>query len=190
MKKLAILLALPISLTSSLKIVLTIVLTIALIISLTTALSHAPVKAQEIYKWTDENGKVHFSDRATAPADSKKVNIKVPPPNPTPPTSAGSDKLNPANIPARTAPPRPNSDGAKKSIPVDPSKVGPKCPGLIDQIAKVKRGTPWEALAKEFNEACPGITYECINYRSRPENNTCTWVERTGNDFLLTKNYP
>lgn len=168
---------------------LALLLAMPLTISLT--LSCYPVNAQEIYKWTDENGKVHFGDRSTAPADSKKISIKAPPPIEPPPVQSKIGKFKAENPQSGATPPAPpNFAATKKSIPVDPAKVGPKCQGLIDQIAKVKRGTPWTALAKEFNQACPGITWECINYQAHPENNTCTWVERTGNDILLTKNFP
>lgn len=32
--------------------------------------------AQQVYKWTDENGKVHYSDQNTAPALSRQLEIK------------------------------------------------------------------------------------------------------------------
>lgn len=146
--------------------------------------------AQEVYKWTDENGKVHFGDRSAAPADSKKITVKVQPPTAPPVAQGDQGKPKAMNNPARAAPARPGAEAAKESVPVDPAKVGPKCKGLVDQIANVKRGTPWESLARDFNDACPGIAYECVNYKAHPENNTCTWIERTGSNILHTKNYP
>jgi hypothetical protein len=154
--------------------------------------------AGEIYKWTDENGKVHFGDRSAAPAEGKKIDVRVQPPSSSSSENGSRPEPQRPDIPPALfspAPPlpipsRPSLDPAKKSVPVDPARVGPKCQGLIDQIAKVPPGTPWQSLSKEFNASCPGIAYECINYRSHPENNKCTWVERSGSDVLQTKSYP
>lgn len=76
------------------------------------------------------------------------------------------------------------------STPADPSQVRPGCQDLIDQIATVKAGTNWESLSESFNTNCPGIAYECNNYKSRPENNKCEWVKRTGSNLMRTNSYP
>ncbi|WMW80620.1 DUF4124 domain-containing protein [Undibacterium cyanobacteriorum] len=171
--------------------------------------------AAQVYKWVDENGKVHYGDRTTAPNKGKKVEInvkvaekpadKADSKNPDPRAVAAqhaSSKLDnldqtlrpllptiasaPSIPPAPPIPPMPQK---KNSKPVDPSRVPSACKGLVDQIAKVERGSNWEGLAKSYNAACPGISYECNNYRSNPEKSFCQWVERTDSTILSTNNY-
>ncbi len=147
---------------------------------------HHGANAAEIYKWTDANGQVHFGDQKAAPATAAKVEMKTQSVKASPPASREVIKPAPA-IPPITPPPFPAA-GAK-SKPVDPAKIKPECTDLIDQIAKVKPGTNWQALAQKFEASCPGIGYECKTYRTRPENNKCTWVERSGSSYLRTSNY-
>jgi hypothetical protein len=153
------------------------------------AIASCFVNADEVYKWKDAVGKIHYGDRKSAPSESQKLDIQVSP------SSASNDEQSTrkkiedkqARIPAVSAP---GLESKKKSVPVESYRVGPRCKGLIDQIAKVKRGENWESLSNDFERACPGIAYECNNYRTHPENNSCTWVERTGNSVLHTNEYP
>lgn len=130
-----------------------------------------PLQAQEIYKWKDANGTVHYGDRSAAPPDdSKKMDVAV-----TPPRQPHLPPL------PQTAPPM---AAQQKSVPVDPARVGPQCAGLIEKIAAVPAGRNWEGLSRQFNRACPGIAYECKEYRSNPQDNQCAWVEKSGNTLL------
>lgn len=175
--------------------------------------------AAQVYKWVDENGRVHYGDRTTTPNSGKKVEFKVKT------TEKSVEKIDEKNLSARTlpqqqlpskldqldsamrppqlmsppipmsptipvgTPPMPAIPPKKTSKPVDPTKVPAACKGLVDQIAKVERGKSWEGLAKSYNAACPGITYECNNYRSNPEKSFCQWIERTDSTILSTNNY-
>jgi hypothetical protein len=139
--------------------------------SLMCSLAIHGANATEVCKWTDANGQVHFGDCLSAPPNGKKIDVKVQPATPAP--------LSPPSIEA--------SKGKSKSV--DPSKVPAGCQDLIDQISKVKPGTNWEPLYKKFDANCHGIGYECNTYRTHPENNKCTWVERTGSNVLQTNNY-
>lgn len=132
--------------------------------------------AQDIYKWTDANGKVHYGDRAAAPDSGQKMHVSVTPPSGSvaPPPSVSN--------------PRPGAKG--KSVPADPARVAPACKGLIDRIAAVPAGRNWEALYRQFDSACPGIAYECTEYESSPQNNRCIWVERSGSRVLSRNKYP
>jgi hypothetical protein len=142
------------------------------------------VYAAEVYKWTDENGKVHFGDRLSAPSNGQKIDVKPQPmlEQSTPPTQPQSGTLPQAT-------PAPIQSPQSKSTPADPSQIRPGCKELIDQIANVKPGTNWQPLYQQFNATCPGIAYECNNYQTHPENNKCEWVKRTGNNVLHTNNY-
>ena len=133
--------------------------------------------AQEIYKWTDANGRVHYGDRAAAPESSRKMSVAAPAPA----------------RPAAVSPPGAGAlrrDPQRKSTPVDPALVPPACKGLIEQIAAVPPGKNWESLYRQFDSACPGIAYECREYRSRPQDNLCGWVERSGSSVLNRNRYP
>lgn len=50
---------------------------------LAATLFQAGLVHAEIYRWVDENGQVHYSDRATAPA-ADKVKVQAAPPTPAP----------------------------------------------------------------------------------------------------------
>lgn len=47
-------------------------------LALCGALASTPASA-ELYRWVDEHGKVHFSDKPTGDADAETVDIKAPP---------------------------------------------------------------------------------------------------------------
>lgn len=140
--------------------------------------------AQDIYKWIDAEGKTHYGDRAAAPGNSKKIPVTVAPSSQPPvvPVSTAASQPRSPLLPQR--------DPQVKSVPVEPSRVGPACQGLIKQIAAVRAGQHWEALYQQFNNACPGIAYECVEYESNPQNNRCVWIERTGSKVLNRKRYP
>lgn len=146
---------------------------------------HPSVHAQEIYKWTDANGKVHYGDRAAAPDSSKKIKVIA-----TPPSQPQAVTTAPAAGSQRRPPQMPNFDFPEKSTPVNPALVGSTCKSLIDQIGAVPAGKNWESLYKQFNSACPGIAYHCWEYQSTPQKNQCTWVERSGSSVLHRKKYP
>ncbi|MBF6907436.1 DUF4124 domain-containing protein, partial [Acinetobacter baumannii] len=57
-----------------------------------SCLFRSGAQAQEIYKWTDANGKVHYGDRAAAPEHSKKIAVSTtaPPRPPAVPASSAS----------------------------------------------------------------------------------------------------
>ena len=145
---------------------------------------HSGADAQEIYKWTDGNGKVHYGDRTAAPVSSTKLAIPAAPrrqPSVVPASAAGAQRH--SSLMSHSA-------SQRKSVPVNPALVAPACKQLIEKIAVVPAGTNWEALYRQFDSACPGIAYECVEYRSSPENNRCMWVERLGSRVLNRSRYP
>ncbi len=146
-----------------------------------------PVAASEVCRWKDAAGQTHFADCATAPAGVAPVAPRKPAPVavvPALPAAVGSSDINP---PAVSGPVTPAL--ASTSRPVDAARVPPGCRDLIGQIARVKPGVPWQDLLAQFNGLCPGIAYECKQYRSKPENNRCQWVERTGSNVLQTHRF-
>lgn len=147
-----------------------------------------PANATEVYKWTDANGQIHFGDRLSAPANGKKIDVK------SQPTSEPTEKQRGASKPPQTNSQPPSNASPShaykgKGKPVDPSRVAPSCQDLIDQISRVKAGVNWQSLYQKFDATCPGISYECNTYRTHPENNQCTWIERRGSNVMQTNNY-
>ncbi len=156
----------------------------ALLLAALFCLIRTGAGAQEIHKWTDANGKVHYGDRAAAPDSSKKIKVSIPAPSQPPAVPASANSRPRPTL----SPPRLNLQ--KKPVPVDPALVGPECRGLIEKIAAVPAGQSWEMLYRQFDQACPGIAYECVEYRSSPQNNQCTWVKRSGSRVLNRNRYP
>ncbi len=135
--------------------------------------------AQEVYKWKDSEGKVHFGDRSKAPVTSQKLDIKVKDlPKPVPPSPESRTKTA-----ASTPPTEKRTDG------IDPDKIHPRCKVLVNEIANTPPGTPWIEQSKEFGQLCPGITWQCIEYKNAPEKNQCGWIKRTGSPILSTERY-
>ncbi|WP_332878890.1 DUF4124 domain-containing protein [Massilia sp. S19_KUP03_FR1] len=151
--------------------------TSAALIAVLFCLFRPGADAQEIYKWTDPNGKVHYGDRAAAPEASQKIHV-----------TAAPVVLPPATQSTVSALPQP--DNKTRSVRVNPALVGSSCKGLIDKIAAVPVGQGWQALSREFNSACPGIAYECVEYVSNPQNNQCNWIERKDGNVLNRNKYP
>ena len=48
----------------------------AVFIAITVAWAPLPTAAKEVYRWVDENGVVHFGDRAPEKGDAEKVSIQ------------------------------------------------------------------------------------------------------------------
>lgn len=134
----------------------------------------AGAHAQEIFKWTDASGKVHYGDRAAAPQASQALHVAAAPA--VPPPTARPSAL-------------PQPDPKTKSVPVNPALVGAACKGLIDKIAAAPGGQGLQSLVREFSNACPGIAYQCVEYVSNPQNNQCNWIERKGNNVLSRDKY-
>jgi hypothetical protein len=66
---------------------------------LTAALLLAGTARAQVYKYTDANGQVHYTDRA--PSNATQIQ------GPTPPQTPAAPAARPANAPASTAPPPP-----------------------------------------------------------------------------------
>jgi hypothetical protein len=144
--------------------------------------------ATEVFKWTDANGQVHFGDRLSAPSNGKKIDVRPQPYSGGQTVQEAASRASESgSAPSRKS--SPNRLSKSKSRPVDPSRVGPGCQELVDQIAKVKPGTNWQSLYQKFDATCPGIAYECNNYRSHPEDNQCAWIERKGGNVMQTNSY-
>ena len=165
------------------------------------ALAANVASSQDIYKWKDENGKVHYGAQSAAPDHSKKLDIKNARPAESPPVNARpalviinenrpkaqTDAELARLIPALSAPQR-RAYLATQSVSADPASVGPRCKGLMEEIMKVKSG-PWRTQSDNFNNACPGIAYECTEFTRSPEHNHCGWIVRKDNKVINTVTY-
>ncbi len=137
------------------------------------------IHAQDIYKWKDAEGKIHFGDRSKAPVVSKKVDIKVK-------EVSKTEITNQATLTTTTAP---KLAPEKKVGGIELSKINPKCKTIIEEIEKIPMGIPWHAQYNEFNQLCPGIAWQCNVYERTPEKNLCGWIERTSNNILSKRTY-
>lgn len=132
--------------------------------------------ADSIYKWTDENGKVHYGDRNDGKRNSTQIIIKAPeiPPNKTGITSAEANKSFPEN----------KSNSANIETP-----QLQKCLAMARVMVDKKNSTPSEIRADSKNllDICPGTAYECVTFIERPEGNNCKAVPMQPNGNI-TKN--
>ncbi len=107
------------------------------------SLLHASAPAQEIYKWTDANGKVHYGDRSAAPDSSQKMKFDPEPPRPPPAVTLPGH-----TPPPRTSTPRPTTalpaSGATQFAPPPFPKLDPT---KFDRFKKGVRGRLGEAHA-------------------------------------------
>jgi hypothetical protein len=107
---------------------------------------------QEVYRWVDEKGIVHFTDDPTLIPEKYRgqVQQKVPPKEPSPPQPAPSRPIQPSKTmePVRESPPR-----------------GPE----VGQKDMLGRGEEWwRATAKEWNQ-------KFVTYRTNYENTYNEW---------------
>lgn len=161
--------------------------------------------AQQVYKWTDENGKVHYGDQNTAPSKSRQVEIKdngpkqqpraaVPAANGLP--SRTADLSKPINVPAFPSPPP--GMAARPDIPQEPIPPIPKLikPGMSKdpQVEKeaqcIALGLEIMTPGNKFPEnkdrfdkianLCPGKSVTCHFFKSDVNKNNCVLVAADG----------
>jgi len=124
-----------------------------------------PAFAESIYKWTDENGKVHYGDNK----DASKTNtqrIRV--------IGASS-----SNVSA--------SENNNNSTPIDAGALQ-RCLAMARNMVNKKTTNPSEIRAdsKSLLDICPGTAYECVTYIERPEANSCKAVPMTSGGSITS----
>lgn len=177
----------------------------------------ASALASEVFKWTDEQGKVHYGDKWVAPDNSDRMEVNGESPrerrfrrqqemrarweedmkrrNEEFEARKREEERRQAEAPpAERATPGsrfkpPAFDTAPKSVPVNPKEVAAACKGLADRISKVKPGEPWVELGREFDDACPGVAYECHVYKRQPKKDKCQWVKRTRENNAVVRTH-
>ena len=75
-------------------------------------------QAQQVYKWTDANGKVHYGDKKDAEGakQQQELKIKLPPVAPPPPPAAELPPEFRASAPRWPGPPRPAPPQPPRSV--------------------------------------------------------------------------
>lgn len=118
--------------------------------------------ADTVYKWVDENGRVHYGEKSQAPKNSSKIAIKVPENTPEPVAKAAS---------------MPTASSASASGKIDDATLQ-KCLELGSKMARNQKLTPPEirAESKKLLDLCPATAYECVSYVERPQDNSCKAV--------------
>lgn len=144
-----------------------------LIVATLSGLSAANVYAQELYKWTDASGKVHYGDRAAAPENGVPIAVPVAPGRQPFP----SQRPAPGN--QASAPSRAPSEAQIRSSPTDRVSMSVECTSLIAKLETTPGGANWKQLSRQFNETCPGIAYECQAERATPQNRRCGWIDKS-----------
>jgi hypothetical protein len=106
--------------------------------------------ADEVYRWKDANGVVHYGDSKDAPAGSEKIIVKV---------SPGT----PGQAMSGTAPAVPGSARDQTSVCAVYARA------MVDNPSR----EDWVANANKIKATCPGVGFECITVYQHPEKNQC-----------------
>jgi hypothetical protein len=114
-----------------------------------------------IFKWTDENGKVHYGDKNDNANNGTQLKIKVPETPVQKESATGtttSEKL-------------PEDGQATKQV-----ANLQKCLQMARAQADKHSMNPAEIRAdsKKLLELCPDTSYSCVTYIERPQANNCT----------------
>ncbi|MDO9177433.1 MAG: DUF4124 domain-containing protein [Agitococcus sp.] len=151
-----------------------ILLTVFILLS---AISNALI-ADEIHKWTDENGRIHYGDKAHAAENSKvidrpDVNTVIGPTYGSAPSASYVIRMYemrsqfkqyiPHSAPVDTIP-------AADLVPSNP-----RCAELARQIVNTIGGTS-SVPRKKISELCPSTQYQCRTYRLNSRANRCVAV--------------
>jgi len=121
----------------------------------------ANVFAGEIYKWTDENGKVHFGDKTNAPKQSQEVIVK-----PVSGTGAMPKKYN--------FTPAPVNEAKNKTKEVEwNSPEAARCEKLAKQFIAKESEKERGAIGRQIKAICPNLGFHCYTSRSEPQTNRC-----------------
>jgi hypothetical protein len=117
--------------------------------------------AAGIYKWTDEEGKVHYGDKNDNPKNGTQLKFKAPetPAQKEGTTGSAASEMIPENSPA-----------TKQTANLQ------QCLQMARTRADKKSRDPSEIRAdsKKLLDLCPDTSYSCVTYIERPEANNCT----------------
>jgi hypothetical protein len=128
--------------------------------------------AQGVYKWTDDQGKVHYGDGQRAPSNGTKTTIR------------GSVATDNGNVQRGEGQGAPSSVSKTAIRGLETSDTGnlQNCLAMARGMADKKNPSPAEIRAdsKALLDLCPGTAYDCVTYIERPESNDCKAVPLTG----------
>lgn len=139
--------------------------------------------ADEIRKWKDENGKIHYGDMQSAPAKSERVAI---------PTSRNADVV----VDSQGKPAKPGSKAVlsekAESYDLPPERIQ-KCAGLAKEVAILASATKLDfstfkrmkPMEDQIRLTCPSTGFECTLSKVHPEKDRCepfAWFG--GKDFI------
>lgn len=96
--------------------------------ALTATLLAAPVQADKVYRWTDENGQVHFSSQPPRGLNDDLYNFHVDKPADPPPAKPVSEKV---------VDKQPKAKQEEQKPSIDPKKAKEYCQQARDAKAKV-----------------------------------------------------
>ena len=124
----------------------------SVVIAITMALVPYKVSAEEVYRWVDENGVVHFGDRAPEQGNAEKVSVQ---PDPAAQSSPAADPASPYTDQATD--PQPSyaqqlrdSRAAKKQKMADKAEVSSEiCQLARDVVAQLEPSTRVNVLHED-----------------------------------------
>ncbi|HEX5278377.1 MAG TPA: DUF4124 domain-containing protein [Fluviicoccus sp.] len=157
--------------------------------------------AGEIYKWTDENGRVHFGDSGQGGRPAEKIAVEE-----KKPKELSQQEMDEMVRQGREGFAKFEEERAKReerfreseermkqlseSEPARP-KGTPKCATLARKIIEATEDDEARtALSRQFDRECPRLAYDCLTYESNPKRNFCRPAYRMGREIVHNSNQP
>lgn len=156
------------------------------------ALPGTAAHAQEIHKWKDAKGVVHYGDPRQAAPGSQPVAIKAPARIAEPPASAASGapapSAAPADDPAAQQAAKRKQQSFQYGLP----------PATLEQCAQMARsfldpapGTQVDrSLSDRIRWTCPNVRFVCTSSRSKPGQTSCDPGTPSGSSLLEHRDGP
>lgn len=157
--------------------------------------------AGEIYKWTDENGRVHFGDSGQGGRPAQKITVEEKKPKQMSPEEIEAFVQKGQEEMAKFDKERGKTEEhiremderikqLSESEPARP-KGTPKCATLARKIIEATEDdTARTELSRQFDRECPRLAYDCLTYESNPKRNVCRPAYRMGREIVHNSNQP
>ena len=128
--------------------------------------------ADEIRKWKDENGKVHYGDPQNAPVNSQKVAISVSQPRNDLPDVQKAAKKEDASVVFESI----------EGISAEKIKL---CASFARAMVDSRDKSEWMVNSVKVQQMCPGVGFKCTTTNHHRERDKCEANKLTAESGFL-----
>lgn len=158
------------------------------------ALTGTAARAQEIHKWKDAKGVVHYGDPRQAAPGSQPVVIKAPARIAEPAAAAASGASAPATTTAPSDDPAAQHAAKRKQQSFQyglPPATIEQCAQMAKSFLEPARGTQADrSLFDRIGWTCPNVRFVCTASRSKPGQTSCDPGTPSGSSLLEHREVP